>query len=93
MANRPSPHASDGLSKRLKALRKAEGYDTAKEFATVLGISTARYGNFETGKNLSIEAAKLIVQKVPGVTLDWLYLDREAGLTVSLRQRLHSRAR
>ncbi len=93
MVNSPSQHADEDLPKRLKALRKAEGYLTSKAFADYLGLKYPRYNNFETGEPLSIEAATIIVEKVPGVTLDWLYLNREEGLTISLRERLRAAMR
>jgi transcriptional regulator with XRE-family HTH domain len=92
MVNKPSPAASQPIPRRLRLLRLAEGYDTAAKFAEKLGISPARYGNIEAGSNLSIEVAQLIVNVVPGISLDWLYNAREDGLSVSLRQRLASAA-
>jgi transcriptional regulator with XRE-family HTH domain len=88
MVNKPSPAANQPIPKRLRALRGAEGIATAKEFAEKLGVSPNRYGNIEAGSSLSIEIALLIVEAVPGVTLDWLYNGKEDGLTLSLRQRL-----
>jgi len=90
MVNKPSPAATQPIPRRLRLLRLAEGYETAAKFADVLGISPARYGNIEAGSNLSIEVAQLIVQTVPGMSLDWLYNGVGNGLSVSLRQRLTS---
>ena len=54
----------------------------------MLGISTKRYGDIEAGSDLSIEIAQLIVSKVPGCSLDWLYNGVEDGLSISLHRRL-----
>jgi hypothetical protein len=89
MVNKPSSGANLPVPTRLRALRRAEGYDTAKQFAEVLGVSANRYGNIEAGSGLSIEIAQRIVASVPGCSLDWLYNGIENGLSVSLRQRLH----
>jgi hypothetical protein len=83
-----SARANDPIPRRLRNLRKAEGYETAKGFAEMLGFPSNRYGNIEAGSGLSIEIALRIVEKVPGCSLDWLYNGVENGLSVSLRNRL-----
>jgi transcriptional regulator with XRE-family HTH domain len=92
MVNKPAKGADAPIPQRLRQLRAAEGYETALAFARTLGVAPNRYGNIEAGSNLSIEVAQLIVSKVPGVTLDWLYNGKPDGLTVSLRQRLEGSA-
>jgi transcriptional regulator with XRE-family HTH domain len=92
MVNKPSPASNHPIPVRLRILRKAEGYDTARAFADFLGISPARYGNIEAGHPLSIEVAQLIVSKVSGMSLDWLYNNVDLALPHSLRQRLMAAA-
>lgn len=75
-------------AKRLRQLRRAEGYKLASTFAAKLGITAPRLSNFEAGMPLSIDVAKRICANVPGVTLDWLYFGKEDGLPLALRQRL-----
>jgi transcriptional regulator with XRE-family HTH domain len=72
----------------LRELRKALGYNTAKEFADMLDVSPSRYGNVEAGLSLAIELALTIVRMVPGCSLDWLYYGKEDGLSVGLWNRL-----
>jgi DNA-binding XRE family transcriptional regulator len=70
-------------------MRRANDFATAARFAELLGASSARYGNIESGSyKLSIAVAHAIVEAVPGMTLDWLYYGREAGLAPPLRDRL-----
>lgn len=88
MVNKPSEAAGQPVPRRLRLLRQAEGYETAKDFAEVLGVTANRYGNIEAGSGLSIDIAQRIVKAVPGCSLDWLYNGVENGLSVSLRQRL-----
>jgi transcriptional regulator with XRE-family HTH domain len=90
MVNKPASSANQPIPRRLRLLRRAEGYETALAFAEALGISPARYGNVEAGSNLSIEVAQLIVKIVPGMSLDWLYNGKEEALPLALRQRLTS---
>ncbi len=78
----------DPVAIRLRELREALGYTTARAFAAYLEMSSQRWGNFETGSPLSREVAFLLVQKVPGLTLDWLYFGKADGLPVALAKRL-----
>ena len=76
------------VAQRLRRLRASMGYKTQEPFAEYLGLEHKRYVNFENGLPLSLSAALQIVQKVPGVSMDWLYLGREDALSVSLAARL-----
>ena len=66
---------------RLKALRHMIAGENQTTFAAQMGIEVKRWNNFERGSPLSKEIAFLLVQKIPGLTLDWLFLGREDGLT------------
>ena len=62
------------VADRVIKLRKLLGYEEAKEFAkNFLGISASRWGHVEEGKPLSRQIAFLLVEKIDGMTLDWLY--------------------
>ncbi len=80
MATSPKPFEHD-LATRLKALRFMIARDNQTTFAAQMGIEVKRWNNFERGSPLSKEIAFLLVQKIPGLTLDWLFLGREDGLT------------
>ena len=88
MTSKQATTANSPITRRLSAVRRAEDCATAREFAAVLDISTNRYSDIEAGSDLSIEIAQLIVGKVPGCSLDWLYNGIEDGLSVSLHRRL-----
>lgn len=76
---------------RMRTLRIAEGYgNRAKEWAAKLGITPSRLSNIENGLPLSSEVALLTAKKVPGVTLDWLYLGKLDAVPLELRQRLQA---
>ncbi|WKA31580.1 hypothetical protein [Bradyrhizobium roseum] len=77
-----------GQSARLKLLRKTLGYNTAMAFAAFLEMGYTTYHPFEKGKPLSREAAFLMVRKIPGLSLDWLYFGRPEGLPLELARRL-----
>src|SRR5262245_49927176 len=73
---------------RVKLIRLVQGYATSKEFAAVLKVKPSRLHNIERGFPLSIDVALRLVEAVPGLTLDWLYLGRDNGLTVDLARRI-----
>jgi hypothetical protein len=76
----------------LRQLRLALGFETQSAMAAHLGMEAPRWNNLERGYPLGMSAALLIVRKVPGLTIDWLVIGREAGLSVDLHQRLSAAA-
>jgi hypothetical protein len=64
------------------------GYMYVTPFAKYLGVKIGRLWYAENGGPLAKELALRIVEKCPGVTLDWLYLGRTNGLSVSMSRRL-----
>lgn len=80
--NTPTAH-------RVRQLRLVLGYNVAADFARdVLGISPSRWNNFERGYRLSNEIVDLLVERVPGLTSDWLRYGKPDGLPVSLYRQL-----
>lgn len=75
------------VASRLVKVRGLYG-DNQAAFARRLGISLARWNNFERGSPLSHEVAIKLVRLVPALTLDWLYLGATGGLSVELARRL-----
>src|SRR3954468_21913142 len=75
-------------AKGLRLLRKAEGFDNSSVWARRMGLTLPQLSNFENGVPLSLNAAKSMVRRVPGLTLDWLFFGREEGLSFDLRGRL-----
>lgn len=77
---------------RVKLIRLVQGYATTQDFAAALKVKRQRLMNIENGYPLSIEVALRLVEVVPGLTLDWLFLGRESGLTVDLARRINNQA-
>lgn len=76
------------IGRRLRHLRKSLGYEYASTFARSLGIQDNRWTNLENGFPLSKEIAFLLVRKISGLSLDWLYYGKTDGLSERLSQRL-----
>ena len=76
------------MAERLQRLRKAMGYESQGAFAALLGLSAPRWNNVEHGLPMSRDIAFRLVQKCPGLTLDWLYFGKPDGLPLELARRL-----
>ncbi|MET4328316.1 transcriptional regulator with XRE-family HTH domain [Bradyrhizobium sp. i1.15.2] len=82
-----NPLSHENVADRLKLVRKAvAGTQTA--FCKRIGIEVQRWNNFERGMPLSKSVGILLVQKIPDLTLDWLFLRKEDGLPLRLRDEL-----
>lgn len=87
----PQPSSADadaGQADRLARIERACGYDTAAGFAQFIGVEPRRWYNFKNGHPLSRDAMFKLVQRVPGLTSDYLYFGREGGLSLELARRL-----
>ena len=77
-----------GQADRLKALRAAYSYPTTAAFARFLDLPVTTYNSFENGAALSRPAAFRICQRIPGMTLDYLYFGKPDGLPLDVARRL-----
>lgn len=80
-------------TQRLIRLRKALGYEDGASFARALGISRARWNNYERGFPLPVEMALRVRDQCrrdgyPGLTLDWIYDGNADHLPVDLAIKL-----
>lgn len=77
------------VARRLRLLRSVvkPGMNGA-QFAAFLGVHHARYGNAENGYPLSLGLAQTIKQRIPGISLDWLYHGDVRAVHLELAQRL-----
>jgi hypothetical protein len=76
------------VGKRLKALR-AVAWADHKGFCAKCGIGLADWNNYE-GANMLLppNVGGKLVENIPGLTLDWLYLGRINGLDGDLQKKL-----
>ena len=89
------PHELDSASiaRRLRILRQhSQGGEQGSQarFAAQIGVEYRRWNNYERGHPLSRDMAVLLVRKVLGLTLDWIYLGREDTLPVRLQRELEA---
>lgn len=73
---------------RLRAVRAASGFATARDFAKELGVEENTLTSWERGLRL-IEPEDLDgVRRLTGVTSDYIYYGDSAGLSAALIERL-----
>lgn len=85
----PESHGRDSpLARRMRRLREVAGFETGTAFAAFLGVSPQRWNNVEIGVPLGNQMAFILVQKIPGLTLDWLYFGKPDGLPLALARKL-----
>ena len=79
----------DTVEGRLQRLEEAfEGADhgATTRMAARLGVSVTRWVNAKSGRGLSKELAIILVQKVPGLRMDWLFLGTKDGLSWAMAE-------
>lgn len=84
----PDTMVNETVADRVRKLRGVLGHENQASMASFLGVDFNRYNNVERGKPLGHELAVRICQKVPGVTLDWLYFGKMDGLPFELARRI-----
>jgi transcriptional regulator with XRE-family HTH domain len=77
-------------SQRLRWVRLAEGFENSAQFASRVGIGATAYSQYENGVRLSLDAAIMIANRVPGLTTDFLVRGREEGMPAELRRRIEA---
>ncbi len=82
------PESTEAVSERLRLLREVMGYSTQLAFADFLKVAPKRWQNLENEYPLSKEVAMIIVRRIPGVSLDWLYRGRQEGLSAAMLHKL-----
>jgi transcriptional regulator with XRE-family HTH domain len=81
------------IAKRLRILREAEGEDSSSAWAERMGFSAQQYSNYENGYPLPRDPAMVLAREIPGLTIDWLFIGREEGLSFDIRRRLRAAAK
>jgi transcriptional regulator with XRE-family HTH domain len=72
------------VGKRLKRIRYAVGL-SRPEMADKVGIGEKPLVLYEHGTALPVAVALKVTDCMPGMTLDWIYAGRDAGLPADLR--------
>ena len=89
------PHMATGLNHdftavghRLKLLRTMLGFPTQGAFSSCYNLSNTTWSGYENGKPIPHWAAIYLIQRIPGLSMDWIYFGNEAGLSGKLVTKL-----
>jgi len=79
------------IARRLRILRHhvaGSEQGSRARFAAQIGIEYKRWNNFERGYPIPRDMAIHLVRAIHGLTLDWVYLGRQDGLSMRLQREL-----
>lgn len=90
MADKDTDPKNHPEARRMRALRRAEGYgDSASRWAHYLGWTDTALSNYEVGfRRVPRDAALKLFRKIPGFDPLWLWTGDEERLGFQLRQRV-----
>jgi transcriptional regulator with XRE-family HTH domain len=77
-----------GFAERLRQVREACGFATARAFARTLGIEEAAYRRYERGESYPHPETLGRIRQLTGATIDYLYFGEAAGLPVGLFRKI-----
>lgn len=75
-------------ARRLKAVMKDAGYDTVDDLAKAVSASRSQASNWLNAYHLPPVCFMAKLRGLTGITLDWIYLGDQSGLTVAKSIRL-----
>jgi transcriptional regulator with XRE-family HTH domain len=75
------------MARRMRHLRRKLG-DTGPRFAARIGLSYHRWHNYESGYPVTLSAALQMVERIPGLTLDYIFRGKTDNLPKVLRDQL-----
>ena len=76
--------------RRLKLLREIVSGENQQEFAERLGIPFKRWNNYERGYPVPRETAFLLMQRFPGISIEWLWFDMKGNLSPHYQARIEA---
>jgi hypothetical protein len=82
---------NEAIAFRLRVLRHhvaGSDHGSQARFAAQIGVEYRRWNNNECAHNLSRDMAMQLVRLFHGLTLDWIYMGREDGLSTRLHRDL-----
>jgi transcriptional regulator with XRE-family HTH domain len=82
-----APNSDAARADRMRRLRQLYG-PTQVKFCRRYGFSYSQWANFEAGKPVSHKAAMMLVEQIPDLSLDWIYLGTISGLSIRMAQLL-----
>lgn len=78
----------EAYRRRLRILREIVSGDNQTDFSRRLGVDYKRWSNYERGYPVPREVAFLLHEKFPGMSIEWIWFGKYAGLSADYRERI-----
>lgn len=75
---------------RLQLLREIISGDSQRDFAQKIGIDLKRWNNFERGFPVPRDVAIMIVDNIPGVSVDWIWFGWPNNLSQEMQTKIEA---
>ena len=75
---------------RLRLLREITSGANQTEFAARLGVAFKRWANYERGYPVPRETAFLIMEKFPGISVEWVWFGMMGNLSSYYREKIEA---
>lgn len=82
-------HVQARFAERLRIIRKAKGYQTAREAAEHMGVAENTYTTWERGEKRPGWWHLVLIRRFFGASLDYLLDGDESGISVGLLREVH----
>lgn len=79
--------------RRVCLIREIVSGDSQRDFAVKIGIDMKRWNNFERGFPVPRDVAFILVEKLPGMSVDWLWFGWEKNLSPEWRRKIKAAER
>lgn len=73
---------------RLRLLREIISGENQQEFAERLGIDMKRWNNYERGYPVPREVAFLLMEKFPGISIEWVWFGMKGNMSKHYMDRI-----
>ena len=88
MTARHPDGANSPEAQRARRLVEAFEFESSADFARAIEVDPRRWNNFERGYPFSLDIARKLVTKFPGLSFDWLLDGNPRGLSVDVARKL-----
>ncbi|UEM17060.1 helix-turn-helix domain-containing protein [Bradyrhizobium barranii subsp. barranii] len=79
---------TEAYVRRLRLLREMVSGENQKDFARRVGVSTARWNNYEQGYPMGRAMALQLMDRIPGMSIEWLWFGKTGNLSDHFRTQL-----
>lgn len=75
---------------RLKLMRQIVSGENQQDFAARIGVDQKRWNNYEQGYPIPRHVAMMLISKLDGMSVEWLWFGKEGNLSADYRDRIRT---